>query len=47
MFSIDYPHDEMPQGSAWFDGLDLPQGLHRQVDLDNAARLLSLEGRVA
>ena len=46
MFSVDYPYDEMPQGSAWFYALDLPEELHRHVGRDNAARLLSLENRL-
>jgi gamma-resorcylate decarboxylase len=46
LFSVDYPYDEMPQGAAWFDGLDLPAELHRRIGRDNAARLLSLDGRL-
>ena len=46
LFSVDYPYDEMPQGSAWFDALELPEDLHRRIGRDNAVRLLSLKGRL-
>ena len=47
LFSVDYPYDEMPQGATWFDGLELPEELHRRIGRDNAVRLLSLEGHLA
>lgn len=46
MFSVDYPYDEMPQGAAWFDGLEMPEVLHRRIGRDNAVGLLSLEQRL-
>jgi predicted TIM-barrel fold metal-dependent hydrolase len=46
MFSIDYPYEDTRQAADWFDTLELPEKLHRQIGRDNAIRLLSLEGRL-
>ena len=42
MFSVDYPFDEMAQGSAWFDGVPLDDALRHQIGRGNAERLFSL-----
>ena len=42
MFSVDYPLDEMPQGSAWFDNAPIDEELRQKVGRGNAARLFSL-----
>jgi predicted TIM-barrel fold metal-dependent hydrolase len=42
MFSIDYPFDEMPQGSAWFDHALIDEDLRQQIGRENATRIFSL-----
>ncbi|HUZ42375.1 MAG TPA: amidohydrolase family protein [Acidimicrobiales bacterium] len=42
MFSVDYPFDEMPQGSEWFDNAPIDEDLRQKVGRANAARLFSL-----
>lgn len=42
MFSVDYPFDEMVQGSEWFDNAVIDEDLRQKVGRENAARLFSL-----
>ena len=42
MFSVDYPFDEMPQGTEWFDNAPIDEDLRQKVGRANAARLFSL-----
>jgi predicted TIM-barrel fold metal-dependent hydrolase len=42
MFSVDYPFEDMSEGAAWFDRLDLPADQWRRIARDNALRLLGL-----
>lgn len=42
MFSVDYPFDEMPQGSEWFDNAAIDEDLRQKVGRENAVRLFSL-----
>lgn len=46
MFSVVYPYDDMEQGAAWFESLDLPLDVLRRVGRSNAAALLRLSGKV-
>lgn len=42
MFSIDYPFDEMPQGSEWFDHAAIDEDLRQQIGRENASQLFCL-----
>jgi 2,3-dihydroxybenzoate decarboxylase len=39
---VDYPFDEMVQGSEWFDNAVIDEDLRQKVGRENAARLFSL-----
>lgn len=42
MFAVDYPFENHDQAATWFDAVDLPEPLLRQIGRDNAARLFGL-----
>ncbi|HVB52253.1 MAG TPA: amidohydrolase family protein [Acidimicrobiales bacterium] len=42
LYSVDYPFEEMEQGSEWFDNADIDESLRQKVGRDNAVRLFSL-----
>ncbi len=42
LYSVDYPFEEMEEGSQWFDNADIDETLRHKVGRDNSVRLFSL-----
>jgi 2,3-dihydroxybenzoate decarboxylase len=43
MFSVDWPYEDIGQGSSWFDQADISENDRRKIGRDNAARLFRLK----
>jgi predicted TIM-barrel fold metal-dependent hydrolase len=42
LYSVDYPFEEMEEGSEWFDNAEIDESLRQKVGRDNSVRLFSL-----
>jgi predicted TIM-barrel fold metal-dependent hydrolase len=42
LFSVDYPFEDMAEGVAWFDGIEIGESVRAQIGRENARRLLKL-----
>ncbi|KAF2167454.1 hypothetical protein M409DRAFT_22262 [Zasmidium cellare ATCC 36951] len=44
LFSVDYPYENLADGTKWLDNLTLPDGEKAQIARGNALKLLKLDG---